>query len=94
MLDLAWVGPAGTRLRVLANCHELHSGPLRCVRGWFKILPLAGVPIGPKLTIELISDTFRPDQIIEGSADTRSLGVLVRELRLLTRGSNHRDGCD
>jgi hypothetical protein len=94
MIDLAWVGPAGTRLQILANGHELHSGPLRCRRGWCKTLPLAGVPIGPELTIELISDTFQPDQCIEGSADTRNLGVLVRELRLLTRGSNHRDGCD
>jgi hypothetical protein len=85
MVNLAWVWPTGTRLRVLANDHEVQRGRLRGGRGWFKILPLAGVPLGPKLKIEILSETFRPDPIGEGSADTRCLGVLVRELRLLMR---------
>ena len=83
MIDLAWVSPIGGQLRVLVNGHGLCNCPLAGGRGWFEILPLANVPIGRVLTIELISNELVPAKTLDGSKDNRSLGVLVREVRML-----------
>jgi hypothetical protein len=85
VIDLAQVHPKGGRLRVLANGHELYHGLLAGERSWFAILPLADVPIGQALTLEFISNPFVPSESIDGSGDRRSLGVLVREVRLLVQ---------
>jgi hypothetical protein len=84
MIDLSGSSPSGSHLRVLANGYELYCGNLDEERNWFKILPLSNVRIGTLLSIELISNTFIPADTYKGSNDYRSLGVQVREVRLLS----------
>jgi hypothetical protein len=82
-LEVATVVPTrdGTTLRIRANGvvlwnGEIPSGP------WSRSLALAGVPLGNELVVELLSDTFRPAETVEGSTDRRTLGVMVRSIRL------------
>lgn len=84
MINLESVSPTGSQLRVLVNGHEMRNGPLSGGRSWFEVLPLAIVPIDCVMTIEIISNSFVPSRIFDGSKDDRSLGVRVREVRLLS----------
>jgi hypothetical protein len=83
LIDLAQVHPKGGQLRVLANGRELFDGPVGGERGWCAVLPLGDVPIRQTVALELISNPFVPAETIDGSLDTRVLGVQVREVRLL-----------
>lgn len=83
-IGLASSSPTGSRLRVVVNGHVLRHVPLSGGRGWCEVLSLANVPVDRILTIELISNSFVPSTIFEGSPDERSLGVRVREVRLLS----------
>lgn len=81
-INLASTGKEGTRLQVLVNGYELFRGPLP--RGeWIKTFDLTDVPSNKLVSIELLSDTFVPKDVIVGSNDPRKLGVCVRSIRLL-----------
>ena len=52
--------------------------------GYSGLLSLSRVPVRGQLTIELISDTHIPKDTIKESTDDRSLGVMVRGIKLIT----------
>ena len=70
------------RISILANGQKLFDGQISD-EGYSQSFSLAGVPLGKELTIELFSDMHVPRKIIEGSADDRTLGVFVKDIRLL-----------
>ncbi len=83
MIDLAATAPAGSSLRITVNNHEVNNVSMVEGGRYFEMLSLANVPSRQKWTIELISSTFVPAESPTASSDTRKLGVLVREIRLL-----------
>jgi hypothetical protein len=74
--------PPKTDLRVLVNGRELFREVLPS-GDWFQEFELAGVPMDRVLTIDLVSTTFVPRQVIEGSYEDEPVGVFVKEVRLL-----------
>jgi hypothetical protein len=77
-------GRDGTHLQLLANGVELWSGPVPA-QPWSRTFSLEQVPLGRELLIKLKSDTFSPAEAVEGSGDSRRLGVVVRAIRLTAR---------
>jgi hypothetical protein len=82
VVETATPGRDGVRLQIVANGTELWhqeipSGP------WSRSLSLEQVALGEELLLELRSDTFCPADRLDGSTDGRSLGVMVRGIRLL-----------
>jgi hypothetical protein len=80
-VDLESTGPAGTDLQILVNDVEVFHrrippGP------WSKALPLEDIQFGRNAAIEINSGTFTPGENGR-SSDVRSLGVAVRDVRLL-----------
>jgi len=84
--EIASTGPKGTRLRVLLNGQELFNGQV-AARGRSQTLNLTGIVLGKQAVIELLSDSFVPKDVIQGSVDTRTLGVYVQGIRLLADNS-------
>jgi hypothetical protein len=82
-------GRDGAQLRITANGVDLWSEPIP-PESWSRSFDLAGVPMRKILNLELASDTFRPAETVEGSTDPRTLGVMVRSIRLSaeTTGEN------
>jgi hypothetical protein len=72
------------KLRILLNGYKLFDGQISD-EGYCQLFPLPDVPLGKQLTIELLSDTHIPREIIKGSTDDRALGVMVKDIRLLDR---------
>jgi hypothetical protein len=81
-VDLASTGPKGTDLRILANGTQLFKGNSPA-GSWSRTIDLSALPVREPVTIELLSSTFRPKDTIQGSLDSRTLGVLVQSIRLL-----------
>ncbi len=79
-------GRDGARLQLLANGVELWGGRIPA-EAWSETFSLAQVPMGKELVIKLKSDTFSPADSLEGSRDQRTLGVVVRGIRLTARDS-------
>jgi hypothetical protein len=82
-LEVATAAPGrkDARLRVTANDVDLWSGPIPS-GPWSRSFDLADVPMRDALNLELASDTFRPAETVGGSKDHRTLGVMVRSIRL------------
>jgi hypothetical protein len=82
-LEVATAAPGrrGALLRVTANDVDLWSGRVPS-EAWSRSFDLADVPLRDELNLELASDTFRPAETVEGSQDHRTLGVMVRSIRL------------
>jgi hypothetical protein len=47
------------------------------------VVPLDGAPLGDRVTVEVLSETFVPRERHPGSEDNRRLGIFVRGVRLL-----------
>ena len=75
--------PNGLKFQVLLNHRELYQGQVFRGKAWSKIFSLADLPPGREATIEIISDTFVPKEVIEGSTDSRIVGVTVQDIRFL-----------
>lgn len=71
-----WPGPREASLRIAVNGCELFRGKVSG-ESWARTLDLTGLVLDRQVTIELDSDTFVPKP-----GDGRTLGVLVREVRL------------
>ncbi|MCP4682537.1 MAG: hypothetical protein GY864_09410 [Desulfobacterales bacterium] len=82
---LGATGPNGSRLLVLVNNQSLFDEEIPA-GSWHKIFSLTDISLGKQLIIELLSDTFVPKEIMEGSLDSRTLGVSVRSIKLLEKG--------
>ncbi len=80
-VELGSTGPMGTRLQVLVNGYKLFDENLPG-GAWSRTFSLASVPLDKLVTIELLSGTFVPREIM-GSEDPRQLGVLVPHIALL-----------
>jgi hypothetical protein len=82
-LEVATAAPGrqDAQLRLTANDVDLWSGPSPS-DPWSRSFDLADVPLRDELNLELASDTFRPAETVEGSKDHRTLGVMVRSIRL------------
>jgi hypothetical protein len=80
-VDLLVPGRDGARLQLLANGVELWSGWVPS-EGWSRSFRLEPVPVRRELLIKLKSDTFVPAESLEESGDRRTLGVVVRGIRL------------
>ncbi|WP_337286849.1 hypothetical protein [Candidatus Methylomirabilis sp.] len=80
-VDLASTGPMGTRLKVLVNAYKLFD---ENVPGgaWSRTFTLASVPLDKLVTIELLSGTFVPREVMD-TEDPRQLGILVQRIALL-----------
>ena len=72
------------KLRILVNGYKLFDGQISD-EGYCQLFPLPDVPLGKQLTIELLSDQHIPKNIIKGSIDERTLGVMVKDIRLLDK---------
>ena len=85
-LEVATVVPGRDRtsLRVRANGVVLWDGSVPS-GPWSRSFELTGVALGDELLVELLSETFRPAEMIDGSTDRRTLGVKVLSTRLLPR---------
>jgi hypothetical protein len=70
-------------LQVMANGIELWNQQIP-PEGWSKSFDLEQVPLGDTLLIELNSDTLTPSGGPGGSSTERSLGVMVKGIRLRT----------
>ena len=82
-VDIATIGGMKQkRLQILANGHKLFDGEISD-EGYSQSFSLANVPLWKQLTIELLSDTNIPRETTKGSTDVRTLGVLVKDIRLL-----------
>ena len=86
IVDIAWSGPHAPRLQVVVNGHRLSEVIIPQQQSWSARLELSGIPITERLIIELLSDTFvgfeRWDPGEDRVPDRRTLGVLVRSIRL------------
>jgi hypothetical protein len=74
--------PKELRLRIFLNHHEIYQGQV-ATGFWSKTFSLSGLGLGNEATIEIISDTFVPEEIIKGSLDARTLGVTVQDILFL-----------
>ena len=75
-----------TWLRILVNDRELvnEQPSNRDIYLWDRTLDLNGVELGEKLVLDIVSNTVVPSEANPGrSTDDRTLGVRVREIRLL-----------
>jgi hypothetical protein len=80
-LDIASVGPSGSRVEVSANGKDLLDGKL--IKGRSRLfIPLARVPDADALVIRIRSATFVPAESGE-SADQRQLGVAIRSVQIV-----------
>jgi hypothetical protein len=73
-------------LQVMANGIELWNREIP-PEGWSKSFDLEHVPLGDSLLIELNSDTLTPLEDPAGPSTGRSLGVMVKGIRLRTAAS-------
>lgn len=81
-LDLMWTGPLGATLAIFYNGHSLFEGYVPSGE-WQRTLRLpASSDAGGEAEIRIQSSTFVPADVMEGSVDQRTLGVMVRGLRL------------
>ena len=85
-IEVASPGRDGVRLQVLTNGVEIWRGEVPDT-GLSEALDLQAVPITGSLVIELRSGTFVPAQTVAGSSDSRTLGVLVKKIRLSRAGN-------
>ncbi len=81
-VDLASTGPKGSDLQILIDGKQLFQGNIPA-GNWSRTIDLSALPVGKEVTVELRSSTFRPKDTIQGSLDSRKLGVLVQSIRLL-----------
>ncbi|MBV8886433.1 MAG: hypothetical protein JO235_20895, partial [Chroococcidiopsidaceae cyanobacterium CP_BM_RX_35] len=81
-IELASTGPKGTRLSVKVNGKELFNDQLKS-GNWSNTLNLTDVKLEKTATIELLSDTWNPEKMIEGSQDSRTLGVAILGIKLV-----------
>lgn len=90
MVNIEMTGTEKKMFKILVNKHELFHGQIPAV-GWSKIFNLSGLRLRNQATIELLSDTHVPKETIRGSEDTRALGVLLGNIRLLNRLPDYLD---
>jgi serine/threonine protein kinase len=71
-------------MRILANQQDLFHQEVRHYR-FRRIFDLRGIDLGDKLVLDIISDTFQPQGIMDKGTnnDPRTLGVQVRAIKLL-----------
>lgn len=82
-IDIAWTGPQHSPFRVLVDGCELIRVPQPAAT-WSESLDLGRCsPSGDDLTIELLSETFVPKEILEGNPDARTLGLAMNGIWLL-----------
>ena len=83
-IDLLWTGPLGATVEIFYNDHSLFSEYVPSGE-WQRTFDLpAASDIGGEAEIRLESSTFVPADVMEGSTDQRTLGIMVRGLRLLS----------
>lgn len=80
------IGPTGgvgeKNLKIVVNGFSIYEGKIPD-GGWNKTLSLSEIPIKNKIIIELLSDTHIPEKVFKDSADRRTLGVMVKGIKLL-----------
>jgi len=72
------------KLKILVNGYKLFDGQISD-EGYCQFFPLSHVPLGKQLTIELLSDQHILKNILKDSNDERTLGVMVKDIRLLEK---------
>ena len=83
-IDLLWTGPLGATVQIYYDGHSLFDGYVPSGE-WQRTFSLpASVGTGGEAEIRLESSTFVPVDVMEGSSDERTLGIMVRGLRLLS----------
>ncbi len=80
IVDICWSGPHAPRLQIVVNGHRLCEVTIRRQQSWSARLDLTGIPLGERLIIELLSDSFvgfeQWDPGEDCVPDRRHLGVL------------------
>jgi hypothetical protein len=71
-------------LRIALNAQDVFNDDVRVGR-WRQTFDVEKMDLGDKLTVEIITDTFRPQGVMDDgtSADPRALGIQVREIKLV-----------
>jgi hypothetical protein len=83
-IDLLYTGPLGATIEIVYNDHSLFDGYVPSGE-WQETFGLpAASESADEVEIRLESSTFVPADVIEGSPDERTLGIMVRGLRLLS----------
>ena len=83
-IDLMWTGPLGATIEIFYNDHSLFNGFVPNGE-WQRTFDLpADAEPRAEAEIRLESSTFVPAEVMEGSLDQRTLGIMVRGLRLLS----------
>ena len=83
-IDLLWTGPLGATIEIFYNDQSLFNGFVPSGE-WQRTFDLpATSDTGDEVEIRLESSTFVPADVMEGSSDERTLGIMVRGLRLLS----------
>ncbi len=73
-------------LQILVNQRELFQGPISSRDAWERAFALGGIDLGKKLVLEIVSDTFLPNE----GADPDH-GVEVLGIELLARADEAKD---
>jgi hypothetical protein len=83
-VGLLWTGPSGATIQIFYNDHLLFDGfvPSGAWEEAFRVPDV--VEPGGEAEIRLQSTTFVPTDVMQGSLDERTLGIMVRSLRLLS----------
>lgn len=83
IIDLMWTGPLGATIDIMYEDHTLFSGYVPSGE-WQRTFALPPTPnTADEVEVRIESSTFVPVDVLEGSSDERTLGVMVRGLRLL-----------
>ncbi len=87
-VELISTGPKGTILKILVNKKILFHEQLP-VGPWAKLFPLSKIPIRKDVVVEIQCTPFIPQESIKGSTDNRPLGVLLRDIKLLSKAPDY-----
>ena len=83
-IDLLWTGPLGATIEIIYNDQSLFNEFVPSGE-WQRTFDLpATSDVVDEVEIRLESSTFVPAEVMEGSSDQRTLGIMVRGLRLLS----------
>ena len=71
-------------LQLLVNQREMCGKEITRDQ-WQRTFDLGGMALGDEVVVEILSDTFVPSNLKNAGPDNRTLGLTVRDVKLLSR---------
>ncbi|MCM8804333.1 MAG: glycosyltransferase family 39 protein [Candidatus Omnitrophica bacterium] len=82
-VNIGSTGGVGEKnFKLLINGFSVYEGKIPD-GGWNETFNLSEIPIKNKIVIELLSDTHIPEKVFKNSMDRRTLGVMIKGIKLL-----------